>query len=754
MVIRFVAATLLLTACFSHSQAQNNEPKANQGRLVKNIQATVVDVAVTGPIDARMDTPVAKHPIEVDLDTAYVNTKSETAKKTSQQTGIALAGPSAVAAAVKLPLSKPESFQFGESIFFLASQRSQELTTRWEAAQNGGQDPQVAAGHSLLAVLTWDTLTFYDKSGRPLPSVNDPTHPERNFANPTNTETIFAAVVKKLDENLNLNAKAQNDPSFLFEAGEIGDARIIFDNFRNLWVVLATAKNNHPKTKDFALLTSQRRTKFLLAVSRDEDPRHGFRTFGLNATPDDGACGKNSDDSPCPGSRFTPGNAADYPSIGVSKTHYILTIGVGHAPLDGSDHTPLFTWMVVLNAGDVANGVSPMRRRGFAGWDLGEGDRAIGVSMPVVMNNDLPGPLGSGWGLVANTASDHMILTEVSPLDPPGLVAWVWDMPDIESAPDWPQKQTNELGIFQLTQKLVQYGNVGNQPITATVQGTTLTAGFVDCRTWTNSQQSCSPSLHLVTFNLRSFPLATKAKDRVVGWRSMDDDKNDIVAYGLPGIASNKDGDIAVVYGRTSPKMFMETRFSTWLHNEVDIRPSRELHEGKATLGAGCTPPCKPAHPDTAGVSLDPFDSQAIWIGHSFADPTPEMKVEVGKVFGEQHPDLWMWSANVTTPTTGLKAGDTVGVDFQMFNGGDGDAHDARAELLLVADSGKKTSLGQTTASKMNAGDSINKNLAGTIPASLAKGSYKVEVRAKLKAGEKQYSADNDSITAGTVHVK
>jgi len=165
--------------------------------------------------------------------------------------------------------------------------------------------------------------------------------------------------VKKLDENLNLNAKAQNDPSFLFEAGEIGDARIIFDNFRNLWVVLATAKNNHPKTKDFALLTSQRRTKFLLAVSRDEDPRHGFRTFGLNATPDDGACGKNSDDSPCPGSRFTPGNAADYPSIGVSKTHYILTIGVGHAPLDGSDHTPLFTWMVVLNAGDVANGVSP-----------------------------------------------------------------------------------------------------------------------------------------------------------------------------------------------------------------------------------------------------------------------------------------------------------------------------------------------------------------------------------------------------------
>ena len=40
------------------------------------------------------------------------------------------------------------------------------------------------------------------------------------------------------------------------------------------------------------------------------------------------------------------------------------------------------------------------------------------------------------------------------------------------------------------------------------------------------------------------------------------------------------------------------------------------------------------------------------------------------------------------------------------------------------------------------------------VSASLAKGTYQVEVRAKLKAGEKQYSEDNDSVTAGTVHIK
>ncbi len=127
-------------------------------------------------------------------------------------------------------------------------------------------------------------------------------------------------------------------------------------------------------------------------------------------------------------------------------------------------------------------------------------------------------------------------------------MAMAWDMPDIEGASDsdWPQKGSNEL---------IQYGNVGDQPITATVQGSTLTTGFVDCRTWTNTQKTCSPSLHLVTFDLKSFPIPMLLKDRVMGLRSvLDDDKNDVVAYGLPGIASNKDGDIAVVYRTQQPQ--------------------------------------------------------------------------------------------------------------------------------------------------------------------------------------------------------
>jgi hypothetical protein len=745
--VAFRSLVLLILASVSLIQLhpQNTQPGFSPPRITKNVQADIEEIPVTGPIDAAMDTPVVPRKIDAENDTGYVNLRPPATKVTAQQTGIALAGPSAVLAAGKLTGPKPEFLDIGESIFFTEGMRTTALTTKWSsgARENGGQDPQIAAGHSIIAVLTWDTLTFYDKSGNPLPSINDPAHPGKNFANPTNTETIFAKVVKIMDDNLKLNKKAEGDPSFLFQPdGEVGDARVIFDNFRNRWVVLASAKNNHPDTKDFALLTSQRRTKLLLAISRDEDPRHGFRTYGFNADPNDGACAKDSDASPCPGTHFTPGNGSDYPSIGVSKSHYIMTIGSGHAPLDGSPHTDQRAYMVTVNAEDAANGKLPIHMHAIWHWRLGEGDRAVGVTMPAVMVNDLS-PSGSGWGFVASTANDHFIVTAVSPQNPPTLMTISWDMADIEGAPNWPQKGSSEP---------IEYGNVGNQPITATVQGAILTTGFVDCRTWTDSQKECSPSLHLVSVDLDLFPLLlSMSKDRVMGLRSvLDDDPKDVVAYGLPGIASNKNRDIAVVYGRTSPKMFLETRFSTWLHNEIDIRPSRELQKGKAPLPVGHDP----IHPDTAGVSLDPFDGESIWIAHSFADSDSSVRVAVGKVFGDQHPDLWMWDGTITTPKSGLKKGDPVAATFQMFNGGDGVAHQARAELLLVAADGKKTSLGQTNEASLRAGDSTSTSLVGAIPASLAKGAYKVEVRAKLKAGEKQYTEDNDSVVAGTVHIK
>ena len=74
----------------AQAQAQDNEPGTNQGRIVKNIQAIIADVPVTGPIDSRMDTAVVSRPIEVDPDDAYEATEPGTTRKASSQAGIAL----------------------------------------------------------------------------------------------------------------------------------------------------------------------------------------------------------------------------------------------------------------------------------------------------------------------------------------------------------------------------------------------------------------------------------------------------------------------------------------------------------------------------------------------------------------------------------------------------------------------------------------------------------------------------------------
>ena len=215
---------------------------------------------------------------------------------------------------------------------------------------------------------------------------------------------------------------------------------------------MATAKNNHPDTKDFALLTSQRRTKFLLAISRDEDPRHGFRTYGFNATPNDGACGKNSDYFPCPGSHFTPGNAADYPSLGVSKTHYIMTIGVGHAPLDGSPHNNQFSYMATVNADDAANGKLPIHMHAIWHWDLGEGDRAVGVTMPAINAKRLA-IRRSGMGRRRQHRQRSLRVDRSWATGPSILDYDVLGHGEYQGAPDWTQKDSD---------KPVAFGNVGD----------------------------------------------------------------------------------------------------------------------------------------------------------------------------------------------------------------------------------------------------------------------------------------------------
>ncbi len=71
--------------------------------------------------------------------------------------------------------------------------------------------------------------------------------------------------------------------------------------------------------------------------------------------------------------------------------------------------------------------------------------------------------------------------------------------------------------------------------------------------------------------------------DRTFGGRNKFDDKPGArFDYQLPGIEANNDGDMVLVYVRSSTGLPQEVRFSLWDHDEKDIRPSRLLRaEGK-----------------------------------------------------------------------------------------------------------------------------------------------------------------------------
>ena len=180
------------------------------------------------------------------------------------------------------------------------------------------------------------------------------------------------------------------------------------------------------------LVKTQRRTKFLLAVSRDEDPSKGFNTYFFNASPDDGACSWLIE-LQCPNSQFIPGYASDYPSVGVSDTHYLLTVHPD-APTGGS-----WGYLVTVNTQDVMNGISNPHAYAFVEWDVGGGNPATFVTMPVV-NQEKMSPIDKG--LIIDTHDDKLSLTMVSNSDPPTLLSVYWDMPDQQAPAPWPQKNS------------------------------------------------------------------------------------------------------------------------------------------------------------------------------------------------------------------------------------------------------------------------------------------------------------------------
>ena len=173
-----------------------------------------------------------------------------------------------------------------------------------------------------------------------------------------------------------------------------------------------------------------------------------------------------------------------------------------------------------------------------------------------------------------------------------------------------------------------------------------LYATFQDCfndpfqNCFNDPPGNCLPAIRAIRINTVS---GKTEVDHTFGLNnSLEDKPTDRFAYGFPGIEANKYGDMVLVYTRSSAtaKRPQEVRFTVWYHNESDLHPSRLLHAGEAPyVDSNTGKLCYGTGTDTAGISIDPSDDEAIWIAQIFAAKDPSGKganrIAFGKVFGK-----------------------------------------------------------------------------------------------------------------------
>ncbi|ABF42511.1 hypothetical protein Acid345_3510 [Candidatus Koribacter versatilis Ellin345] len=742
---RLSSCLLLLAALPGFSQTAA-EPK------LKDVEAKSGSVTIYGPFpDAEgpvTATPEPENAGDEDADDGphdvvdpnHVTTVAVSQTKVS---GVAMAGHTAVLASEMN--GGPEKvlrdeIVFGESLFLSPSLRSQALTYKFPAdasESTGAVDPELAVGTNAVGVLTWDSLVFYFKSGKRI---------ERTVGFTGDIklrDQIFKNLIVGIDKVLNLNQDVKPGKLLMSSStSQIGDARLAFDEFHHRFVLLATAKNQSDATDSLSI--SQRRTKFFLAVSCNEDPwvpcpgnpHQHFHVYGFNAVPGDGDCSSRQEEQ-CPHSPFTPGNAADYPTLGITPSRYIMAIKVGHAPLDGGDHSDLYSYMIAVNADDVGFGSKAPEIHTFWDWQEANGNNSQGNVAAVVMHDHLAAGKSDDAGMLAKYEDGQIILTMISETNPVKFQSMAIDLPNLNSSTTWVQKGSP---------RPINYGNVSHFPVEAHFTKGTLVLTFNDCIQWTNNSNGCVPSARLVTLDMANYPHGVHVDiDRVIGWRNFfDDPPNALNAYGLPGAVMNRDGNIAMVFARTGKDLFPEARYSVFLKTEKDIRPSALLSKGTGPSSPfdPLNPKLKPRLLDTAGIALDPFDRTSIWMATFTGRAGTSWKVAVGKVFGEVHPDLDVHDSIKVTPFS-ARPGDTITVECLISNDGDGIAKNPKFDVLAVDQNNKLTILSHRDGNDYSPGEARRVTFKEKLPQDLPQGKYIIRINGSLAQNE--YRTDNDS---------
>ena len=462
----------------------------------------------------------------------------------------------------------------------------------WQATLQGKggfpADAQIAVSATHVIVTNRQLMRYYDKNGSPV-------------ASSIGSTTFFNA-------GLNIQDAAGN------KIDRYNDLRVIFDSYRKRFWVTAYAgfsgAANVPAAK--------RRSFIPLAVSKTQNPLDGWYYYYTDGAAQQGQAGSTI---------WQPGDAPDYPVMGVDKLALTITHAVNHVSSGGY-------WRVLLFQADPLAG--GQWQGGWQFWDLKNPDgNPHGLIAPAVHHGS-PGGSRAYW--LGRQGSDSIVVWAIThPFDAQRHVqAVAVKIPNAFSSPVNGQQSGST--------KLIKFTNLSNNVMKASFRNEFLHMVTNDAHDWGGTGHITS-SVHYIRLPVSKFPNVpappgSGGVDRIFGGGNPNEQVAGLKHYGWAAVEANKNGDAIIGYARTGEKVFPEVRGSAYLANENDIRPSYQVKKGDTFADNPNYPNANDILPwgDTSGASVDPTDDTGIWIAQEYASTTGggngNYDIWVAKFFG------------------------------------------------------------------------------------------------------------------------
>jgi len=449
----------------------------------------------------------------------------------------------------------------------------------WQATLEGKggypADAQIAVSTTHVIVTNRQRIRYYDKKGNPLGS-------------DIGSTSFFTS-------GLSLKDAAGN------AIDTFNDLRVIFDSYRKrFWITCYAGFSGSASVP-----AAKRRTFIPMAVSKTQNPLDGWHFYFWDGAAQQGQSGS---------SIWKPGDAPDYPIIGIDK----LAVTITH-----SVKTPAGSfryWRVTLTPADpLANGTG---QGGWQFWDLKNPDGSTpGVITPVVHHGS---PKGGRAYWLGRQGSDSVVVWAIThPFDSARKVESV--------AVKLPTPFGNPVdGQQKGSSKVIKFTNLGNEVTKGSFRNEFVHGVGNDAHDW-DGIGKVRTSIHYFRLPVSGWPKVPSPPggggvDRVFGGGNPNESIKGLKHYGWAAVEANKNGDAIIGYVRTGEQVFPEVRASAYMKGESDIRPSVQVKAGDTSYDNPSVPGANAILPwgDTAGASVDPSDDTAIWIAQEYAGKTPD----------------------------------------------------------------------------------------------------------------------------------